>query len=192
MEHFSFDALSDEQKMMYNKFMTKIIKKGRVNTNMSPCWTHTMSASSSGYGQIMFSYKSWNLHRLSYWIHNGCPDLITSDVIEHSCDNKECSNPEHLTLGNHKSNCSAESLARVRPKKEKKEVKEGNWSHINQLGDQSGENNQTAILTWEKVREIRKKKEAGLKYGELKKMAEHYGIAYITIQKIVAGSLWKE
>lgn len=55
-----------------------------------------------------------------------------------------------------------------------------------------GENNVKAILTWDQVREIRRRKEAGLKYGELKKMAEEYGIVYGTIQRIVGGTLWKE
>jgi hypothetical protein len=191
METFNLNALSAEEKALYYRFISVVEKRGRVNTNMSPCWTHTTGKSSSGYGQICLSGVRWNLHRYSYWIHNNKPELKKGHHIAHSCDNKDCSNPEHLSEKTSKEN-AIEAVERIRTIKPKKEVKEGNWSHINQLGDQSGENNQTAILTWEKVREIRKKKEAGLKYGELKKMAEHYGIAYITIQKIVAGSLWKE
>jgi hypothetical protein len=46
-------------------------------------------------------------------------------------------------------------------------------------------------LNWEKVREIRAKIAAGLRYGGLKKLAAEYGIQYITAQKIKANQLWK-
>jgi len=191
MNIFNLNALSVEEKTLYYKYLSVIEKRGRVNTNMSPCWITFASKSTGGYGQIQHKKIKWNIHRLSFWLHNNKPELTRSDQICHKCDNPECSNPEHLYLGNAKTN-AIDTIERIRNTQPKKEVKKGNWSRINQLGDQSGENNQTAILTWEKVRTIRKKKADGLKYGELKKMAEEYGIAYITIQKIVDGSLWKE
>jgi hypothetical protein len=59
-------------------------------------------------------------------------------------------------------------------------------------GDNAGDSNPRAKLTWDIVREIRSRRDKGLKYGQLKLMAEEFGIAYITIQKIVADKLWKE
>lgn len=194
MENSFLDSLSNQEKANYYSFMSKIERRGRVNTNMSPCWTHSTSSSSSGYGQIQIDKKKWNLHRYSYWIHNGNPELTSKDIVEHLCDNKECSNPEHLKLGNHKTNGSQESLSRVREIKPKKEKKIGNYKKTSasfEKGDMLGEQNNNAKLTWDKVNEIRRRKEAGLKYGELKLMAKEYGIQYITIQKIVAGTLWK-
>lgn len=57
----------------------------------------------------------------------------------------------------------------------------------------TGENNIKAILTWDKVREIRKiYNEATKKYGVCKKLSEDYGVAVVTIHKIVKNKLWKE
>jgi hypothetical protein len=112
----------------------------------------------------------------------------------HSCDNKSCCNPEHLRLGTPQEN-AIEAVERVRVIKPKERKREGNYAATAgsfQPGHGAGENNTTAKLTWDDVREIRRRKAAGLKYGELKKMAEEYDIAYITIQKIVGNQLWKE
>ncbi len=89
-----------EQKAIWNKFLTKVEQRGRVNNNgLSPCWQFTGGASSSGYGQMMINRIAWNSHRLSWWINNGCPTLEKQDIIGHRCDNnKMCCNPEHLYL----------------------------------------------------------------------------------------------
>ena len=194
MENSFLDSCSSQEKANYYKFMTCIEKRGRVNTNMSPCWTHTTARSTNGYGQISFQKKAWQLHRYSYWIHNGKPDLTHKNQVMHKCDNPECANPEHLELGTAKEN-AIDCVKRIREPKPKKEKRIGNYHKTDgsfEKGDNLGELNNNAKLTWEKVREIRHRKEEGLAYGELKKMAVEYGIQYITIQKIVQGSLWKE
>lgn len=94
----------------HDLFYSKIDKNGRINTDLptykhlTQCWAHNASASSSGYGQIMIDGKTWNLHRLSYVIHNGFPTLTYLQQILHACDNKECCNPEHLSLGTNSDN----------------------------------------------------------------------------------------
>jgi len=153
-----------------------------------------MGASSAGYGQIMFQNKAWLTHTYSYYIHNGKPELLTGMVVAHKCDNKECANPEHLEYITHTQNCK-DAVERIREKKPEKEKRFGNFipsSASFKSGEQLGENNMNSKLNWEKVREIRARYKAGLKYGELKKMAEEYGVAYITMQKIVSNKLWIE
>ena len=59
-------------------------------------------------------------------------------------------------------------------------------------GDQAGEKNTHAKLTWNVVREIRQIYAEGIPYGGLKKMAEEYGVSYITIQKVVGNKIWVE
>lgn len=128
MESFNMNALSDLQKIWYNRFLSKINKEGRDNSSLDAykhltrCWSHNTSPSSSGYGQIMLNYKLWNLHRFSWWIHNGCPseeDYKNKHII-HACDNKECSNPEHLSIGTPKEN--AEDVWKRQKQKKVKEV----------------------------------------------------------------------
>lgn len=160
------------------------------------CWETNLCKGSHGYGQITVGGTAWLTHRYSWWVHNGCPsmEIFKGKHVMHSCDNKSCCNPEHLRVGTPTEN-AIEAVERVRVIKPKKEKREGNYvatAGSFKPGHGSGESNVTAKLTWDDVREIRRRKAEGLKYGELKKMAQEYDIAYITIQKIVGNTLWKE
>jgi hypothetical protein len=175
--------------------MSKIIKFGspRSNHNLSGCWTHT-GVVSSGYGMIMIDNKQWGMHRYSYWIHNGKPELPKGFHVCHACDNKECCNPEHLSLKTAQEN-AIEAVERIKVIKPKKEKKQGNYTATSasyKPGDQKGENNTTAILTWEGVREIRDTHSKGLKYGDLKKMSEKYGVCVRAIENIINKKSWVE
>jgi len=226
-------------------FMAVIHKDGRVNvgrkspnglkdySHLSQCWGNTTGASSAGYGQISINRKAWQLHRLSWWIHNGFPDeshnfyLTREYHITHECDNPECSNPEHLSLKPVKENVQ-EAVERVKkvkgPKKQtrakvacnacrkdthhkcegfpcsscvKKNIECVKVEYVPppqgfKKGDMEGGDNNNAILTAQQVIEIRTRIQKGLKHGELKKMAEDYGISYPTIQAIKNGRLWNK
>lgn len=52
-----------------------------------------------------------------------------------------------------------------------------------------GEQNHQAKLTWEKVREIRRRAATGAVYYDL---AKEYGVHYSTIKLVVYGQTWKE
>lgn len=185
--------LDNDKLQMYRKYMFYIDKRGLVRTDLSPCWRWNASFASSGYGQICIKNIRWNAHRLSYFIHNNFEDIEKGKHVCHKCDNKECSNPEHLYLGTPKDNSNDVFDRGIKKTARVKETKYGHTKgKLFTSQEASGENNIKAILNWEQVREIRRRKELGLKYGELKKMAEEFGIKYITIQKIVANKLWIE
>jgi hypothetical protein len=93
--------------------MAKVETRGDVRTDMSPCWTHSMSKSSSGYGQIMFSGIAYGSHVFSYLIHNGFPEIPKGYDVSHNCDNKNCVNPDHLSLETHKQN-TIDAVERIR------------------------------------------------------------------------------
>jgi hypothetical protein len=120
MELSVYKTLSHQERKNYHKFMTMIETRGRVNTNMSPCWTHSLCKSSSGYGQIMFQTIAYSHHRYSYLVHNGFPDLPSGYDVCHACDNKDCANPEHLSAKPHRDNC-LEAVERIRPPQPAKE-----------------------------------------------------------------------
>ena len=194
MESFIFRPLSAQDDCNYKKFMSKINKEGQCKEEFSRCWSHITAPSSSGYGQIMFQNKAWGLHVYSYWIHNGKPELLKGYDVSHKCDNKECCNPEHLEYISHIKNVQ-DAVERVRVIKPKKEKKKGSYMATSasfKPGDQSGENNSTAILTWEKVREIREIHSKGLKYGDLKKMSEKYNVCVRAIENIINKKSWVE
>ncbi len=52
-----------------------------------------------------------------------------------------------------------------------------------------GENNTKAILDWQKVREIRKKADEGVKKSDL---AKKYGVSLRTVSAVINREYWRE
>jgi hypothetical protein len=70
------------------------------------CWFWQRPASSNGYGRIRVreTGKEESAHRVSWWMHNERQEIPKGMVVMHSCDNKLCVNPAHLSLGSAKDN----------------------------------------------------------------------------------------
>lgn len=69
------------------------------------CWVWQKSFGSHGYGNIATGGSlNETVHRVSYEVFNG--RIPAKAVIMHSCDNKKCCNPEHLSIGNQSKNMS--------------------------------------------------------------------------------------
>lgn len=72
----------------------------RFNNKTEPCgdclrWTGSIQP--NGYGRFRLHGKPVYAHRASYILFNG--ELNNSDVVLHSCANRWCVNPAHLTKG---------------------------------------------------------------------------------------------
>lgn len=91
-------SIEKTTKRLKEKFECMVIKAGE-----NSCWGWKNKLD-NGYGIIKTGKSAIRSHRVSWIIHYGIiPDHA---YICHSCDNRECTNPRHLFLGDHKSNMS--------------------------------------------------------------------------------------
>ena len=123
-----------------------------------------------GYSQTTISNngKQYNvfLHRLMYWASNTQLDM-NSLVIMHSCDQRNCINPDHLTLGT---------------------VRENNKDRDIKNPTTKGEGKSNAKLTEEQVKEIIDLYDTG-KYTQ-SQVADKYNVTQTTISHILTNKSW--
>lgn len=82
------------------RFWRKVNKNGQDD-----CWEWTGAVSCSGYGVLQKGSRGQGIvraHRLSLEIHKG--KIPENALVLHSCDNKLCCNPSHLSIGDYSRN----------------------------------------------------------------------------------------
>lgn len=137
-----------------------------IRRGSGECWGWT-GGKNKGYGTLRgFSAASTDrAHRISYLLHVGpIPDGLT---VLHSCDNRECTNPRHLSLGTNGDN-NADCRAK------------GRHAHGEKVGG--------AKLTESKVREIRSLRSGGMSVREV---ARVIGANFNTVQCVCRGRTWR-
>jgi len=77
------------------RLMAKTIKQG-------DCLIWTGGTGDAGYGTFHYKGKNRSAHRVSFLLHKG--EIPDGMVVMHTCDNRRCINPAHLTLGTFKDN----------------------------------------------------------------------------------------
>lgn len=80
----------------------ELITGYKLNPN-SQCWEWKYSKRGPGYGTLKHGGTRYQVHRLSAMIFLNF-DINSKLFICHSCDNPSCYNPEHLFIGDPKSN----------------------------------------------------------------------------------------
>ena len=85
-----------KQKPMEQRFLANIIK------HENDCWEWRGQIDKHGYGRIKRHSKSILAHRLSYELNKAI--IPKNKMICHTCDNPKCVNPEHLYVGDAKTN----------------------------------------------------------------------------------------
>lgn len=138
------------------------------------CWEWNGPIGSHGYGAFSFLNTHYTSHRASYIAHFGdIPALpgVHGGVVMHSCDNRKCVNPKHLSVGTQADNLlDAKSKGR------------------NVTALLRGEKARTAILTEGKVIEIRQRLDSGETGAAL---AKEYGVTTSAISSIKQRKSWK-
>ena len=138
------------------------------------CWNWLGPVGSHGYGAFSFLGVHYTTHRASYLAHHGeVPehDGAHGGVVMHSCDNRRCVNPNHLSAGS-----QADNLLDAKAKGR------------NSTGNVKGELARTAVLTAPIVLEIRRRLSGGESGVSL---AAEYGVTASAISSIKTKKSWK-
>ena len=129
---------------------------------IAECWEWNGCRFSTGYGCITSSGKNIRAHRIAWIMHNGMqiPDGL---VVRHSCDNRACCNPYHLSLGT---------------------IQDNSDDKVSRRRQSQGETHGMAKLTLDDAKAIASSEDS------YKTLSEKYGVTKTTIWRIKTGSSW--
>lgn len=132
------------------------------------CWIWTKGYASNGYGIFTWSYapgrRQVSAHVASYLLHHG--ELPSGHEVRHSCDNRRCVAPHHLSSGTRSDNVNdAISRGRLRPY------------------------GMAQKLTLDDVNDIRQRYAAG--GVSQRELARVFGVTQPMIGKVVRGECWR-
>lgn len=157
-EFLAIESDDDRLKRLRSRYEKYLIKK-------DGCWDWS-ATKSSGYGVMMFDGKPMKAHRISWELYYGkIPEKM---FILHKCDVRECSNPEHLFLGDNKINMQ-------------------DMAQKGRAGVRFGTNHKHAKLNEYMIIEIKKRLKIGVTAS---KIAKDYKVNSNTIYSIKKGKTW--
>ena len=119
-----------------------------------------------GYGIFFFRGKTHFAHRVSLILYDKVKTLNPELQVRHSCKNKDCVNPDHLSEGTREQNCAD---------------KRRDGTNL------SGDKCHFSKLTWSEVSEIRRKFSDG---SGKKDLSKEYNVSVATISSIIKNKSW--
>jgi Zinc-binding loop region of homing endonuclease len=126
------------------------------------CWPWKAVKIPGGYGQFWLGDRMVNAHRAALTLMGAT--IYADQVVRHSCDNPECCNPSHLSVG-----MQADNMLDAHQKRR----------HCH------GETHGMVILSENEVREILANRENATQ------AAIRYGVSKTTIHDIRQGRRWR-
>lgn len=129
------------------------------------CW-NWLKGFRNGYGAIKHQGRVLSSHRVAYVVANGEP--ADGTIITHTCDNRACCNPAHLTAGTALSNVH--------------DLHERGRANVNR-----GESRPNAKLNETAVANIWAKKRVGMGPTQI---AEELGLTLNQVKSVLRGKNW--
>lgn len=155
------------------RFWSKVNKDGPTMPHMdTPCWEWDCPPSHI-YGQFTYQGVHYLAHRLGWELENGkMPEELFAC---HKCDNRKCVRHDHIFPGT--------PLENMRDMQAK-----GRANYCGPKRQARGERVNTAVLSDDDIRKIRKRRDAG---EELLPIATDYGISRTQVSRIGLRLQWK-
>lgn len=150
-----------------NNIASKITEE-RINSNISfseniaDCWDWSGCRFNVGYGGVSVGNKFVGAHRVVWEMHNGVK-IPEGLLVRHSCDNRACCNPHHLSIGT---------------------VQDNSDDMVSRRRQAQGEYHGMAKLSLEEAQAIVDSRDS---YSRL---AKQYGVTKTTIGSIKTGGSW--
>lgn len=154
-----------EDATVSSRFWEKVDVRGE-----DECWPWMAATISAGYGAISVYQYARYAHRVA-WMYANKADEPVGKVVMHSCDNRVCCNPRHLSAGTHSDN--SQDMVR----------KNRAWKPTVR-----GEDHPMAKLTEKQVIDIRSALDSGETATEL---AGKYGVSAAYIRRIGRRKNWR-
>jgi len=129
------------------------------------CWRWIGSVACTGYANFFYKGTVWLSHRASMLIFDRVKSLTPGLQVSHSCGNRDCVAPHHLSEKTKSENNGADK---------KRDGK-----------DNSGTKCHFSKLDWDRVSEIRTSNLT------IKELSEKYAVSNSCISSILKGKTWK-
>ena len=154
-----------ERIVLAEKYLLRFLKRVIFDTNGAGCWEWAGHAETHGYCLMKYKNRRFYAHRMAYMHWVG--PLEAGQCVLHSCDNRICVNPAHLSAGTQRDNIH-DAVAKGR-------MTRGEAQHDAKLTESDVAGVLASVASGERTLVI----------------ANRYGVSSMAIWRIATGRTWR-